>query len=280
MAGGPRPVISIVTTCKGRLAFLKRALPQMLATGLPTIVVDFDCPQGTRGFLAENHPAVRVAAVDDKPGFNAAMARNVGAQSSTSDMILFLDCDVVLSDAFAGFLDETEFSDHAFFTCDLSVQDLTGSCLVSRSWFDRIGGYDEMFTGWGYEDVDLYRRLEARGLQHRFFPPRLMAAIPHSDAIRLEFRGIGNKWAGQRLNSIYSDVKLDIEGAVRRPLSPAERQEVRKTVSEALHRARMTGKAADFSVRLKAIRVDATPDLAADIAYSLARVFHYTASFG
>ncbi len=252
----------------------------MLDAGLPVTVVDFDCPEGTRTFLATHYPAVRVAAVDHQPEFNAAMAHNIGARNSTGDMILFLDCDVVLNAAFAKFLDETEFSDDEFFTCGLSVQDLTGACLVARRRFERIGGYDEVITGWGYEDVDLYRRLEARGLQQRAFPPDLMTAIPHSDAMRLEFTGKGNKWAGQRLNCIYSDVKLDIEGALRRPLGSAERHELRKIVSEALARARTTGQPAPFSVALNTIRVDATPDVAADAAYSLARVLSYTASLG
>jgi len=275
-----RPSVSIVTTCKGRLAFLKRTLAAMLDTGLPVTVVDFDCPEGTRGFLTAHHPEVRVAAVDGQPDFNPAMARNIGALNCTGDMILFLDCDTVLSEGFIKFLDETELSDDAFFTCGLSVQDLTGACLVPRRRFERIVGYDETFTGWGYEDVDLYRRLEARDLQQRIFPPGLMTAIPHSDAMRLEFMGKGNKWAGQRLNCIYSDVKLDIEGAVRRPLRPAERREVRSIVAEALTRARATGQSAPFSVALTTIRVGATPDVAGDAAYSLARVFKYTASLG
>ena len=280
MPGARRISVSIVTTCKGRLAFLQRTLPSMLGTGLPVTAVDFDCPEGTRDFLAANYPTVRIAAVDAQPDFNPAMARNIGARNSTGDMILFLDCDVVLSKGFVEFLDETELSDDAFFTCGLSVQDLTGACLVSRRRFERIGGYDETFTGWGYEDVDLYRRLEARDLQQLNFPTGLMTALPHSDAMRLEFMGKGNKWAGQRLNCIYSDVKLDIEGAMRRPRNPAERQEVRKIVSGALARAKATGQAAPFSVELKTIPVDATPDVARDAAYSLARVFTYTATLG
>ncbi|MGH7125160.1 MAG: glycosyltransferase family 2 protein [Stellaceae bacterium] len=253
----------------------------MLNTGLPVTVVDFDCPNGTRGYLAANFPSVRVAAVDGQPIFNPALARNIGARNSTGDTILFLDCDVMLTERFANFINESEFSDDEFFTCGLSIQDLTGLCLVERRRFDRIGGYDEVFAGWGYEDVDLYRRLEARGMQQRHFPPGLMTAIPHSDAVRLEFRGNGhNKWAGQRLNAIYSDVKLDIEGAVRRSLNPAERQEVRNIVAAALERAAATNQPAPFAVSLKTLQVRATPDVAHDAAYSLGRVFHYTVALG
>lgn len=107
-------------TCEGRLAFLRQTLPLMLRTRLPMTVVDFDCPDGTRGFLAANYPAVRVAAVDGQP--------------------------------------------------------------------------DKAITGWGYEDVDLYRRLQARDLRQRPFPQGLMTALPHSDAMRLEFLGKSNKW--------------------------------------------------------------------------------------
>jgi hypothetical protein len=34
--------VAIITTCKGRLAFLKQTLPLMVATGFPVTVVDYD----------------------------------------------------------------------------------------------------------------------------------------------------------------------------------------------------------------------------------------------
>lgn len=280
MPSTPRPSFCIVTTCNARLAFLKQTLPLMLGTGFPVTVVDFDCPDGTRQFLAANFPAVRVAAVDSQTLFNPAMARNIGARNSTGDMILFLDCDVMLSERFAEFLSETKFSDEEFFTCGLATHDLTGLCLVARRRFERIGGYDEAFSGWGYEDVDLYRRLEARDLRQRPFPQGLVTALPHSDAMRLEFMGKGNKWAGQRLNSIYSDIKLDIEGAMRRSLELAERQQLRKIVVDALGRATAAGQPTSLSVSLETFRVRATPDVAQDAAYSLARTLNYTIALG
>jgi len=76
------------------------------------------------------------------------------------------------------------------------------------------------------------------------------------------------------------DSRLPIVGAVQRPLSAAERQEIRKIVSEVLGRAKESLQAARFSITLQTIRVDATPDVASDAAYSLAREFHYAASLG
>src|SRR5260370_36666861 len=97
-----------------------------------------------------------------------------------------------------------------------------------------------------------------------------MSALPHSDAIRLEFRGTrGSKWASQRLNSIYSDVKFDTEGALGRPLTSTERQLIRTNVAKALASAQATGQAARFSVSLQTRQGKATPDVAKDAAYSL-----------
>lgn len=49
-----------------------------------------------------------------------------------------------------------------------------GACLwLTRDAFDRIGGMDERYAGWGGEDDDLVARLEAQGPVLRFADPML-----------------------------------------------------------------------------------------------------------
>lgn len=36
-----------------------------------------------------------------------------------------------------------------------------GCVAISRAAFDRVGGFDERFSGWGYEDVDFARRCQS-----------------------------------------------------------------------------------------------------------------------
>ena len=64
------PLLSIVTTCKGRLHHLRRSLPRFLAQpNTEVIVVDYDCPDGTSDVVAREFPAARVVAVKDRPHF-------------------------------------------------------------------------------------------------------------------------------------------------------------------------------------------------------------------
>ena len=61
-SGMAAPRLSIVTCCKGRLEFLKRALPTFVAqSDSEVIVVDYDCPDGTKDWVAAHFPDVRVA---------------------------------------------------------------------------------------------------------------------------------------------------------------------------------------------------------------------------
>jgi len=43
----------------------------------------------------------------------------------------------------------------------VTVCDRGGLLVVSRAAWDRVGGYDERFIGWGHEDSDLHTRLLA-----------------------------------------------------------------------------------------------------------------------
>ncbi len=83
--GGPS--LSIITTCKGRLAHLKESLPAMAAQpGAEVVVVDYDCPEATTAYVREHFPAVKVVKVEGRPHFNNWEARNIGATHATAPL--------------------------------------------------------------------------------------------------------------------------------------------------------------------------------------------------
>src|SRR5277367_5615452 len=82
-------VLTIVTTCKGRLSYLKRSLPSMIGAGLPVVVVDYDCPDGTSRYVEEHFSGVKVVRIRGKAGFNLSEARNLGAAAVFSKYIGF-----------------------------------------------------------------------------------------------------------------------------------------------------------------------------------------------
>jgi len=102
--------ISIVTTCKGRLFYLKESLPTWLKLdygNYEILIVDYDCPDATCEFIEANKELllkeskaldVRVVKVENKPFFNLNDARNIGISHTDSPLIFMIDSDVHIDD--------------------------------------------------------------------------------------------------------------------------------------------------------------------------------------
>ena len=98
--------ISLVTTCKGRLNYLKKVLPSWLKLDYDNydiIIVDYDDPDGTEEYIKKNKKLVlkdskakeiKVVKVKNKPFFNLNDARNRGIEVSESELIFMIDSDI------------------------------------------------------------------------------------------------------------------------------------------------------------------------------------------
>lgn len=155
---------SIITTCKGRLSNLKLSLPQFVKQrDAEVVVVDYDCPDGTQAFVESHHPSVLVEKVTDKPKFNLPEARNIGANRASGDILVFIDADIVVGD---DFLSRLNFPDsqmvYGVFV-RAGTNSLSGSCIIRRQDFVAIDGYDDLLSGYGGEDLDIYMRLKNLG---------------------------------------------------------------------------------------------------------------------
>lgn len=102
--------ISLVTTCKGRLSYLRESIPTWLDLDYDNyeiVVVDYDCPDGTETFIKRNKDIylnkskandVKVVKVNDKPYFNLNDARNRGADAAEGELVFMIDSDVHIRD--------------------------------------------------------------------------------------------------------------------------------------------------------------------------------------
>ena len=238
----PPASVTIVTTCKGRLGHLKQSLPTMVATGLPVVLVDYDCPEGAQHYAEENFPDVNIVAVAGRTVFNLAAARNLGAAVARSPFVFFCDCDVLVGEAFSAALRGLALSEQAFLVGGTGT--LHGQCIVAKAAFDRIGGYDEVITGWGGEDGDFYLRLQAAGCGRGELPADLLTALPHSNRERTAFTGGGDPKASHRLNVAYATIKRDLEVLGTKPLPRELCEKVRAVVVAAFDQAERTHRAA------------------------------------
>lgn len=178
---------SVVIATKDRAALLDAALAslraQQDAPELQLVIADNGSTDGTKA-VAEKHGA-RYVYVEEP---NRGKARNAGIAAASGDVILFVDDDVIVPPHFvaahakahhdeifplavSGPIINVPSPEHrpepgpsnvsrAFFvTCNVSVR---GASLRA------VGGFDEAFDLYGWEDTELGARLRAYGVRRHF----------------------------------------------------------------------------------------------------------------
>lgn len=182
--------VTIVIPVFNQLHCTRQCLESLNEFGYPDsmiVVVDNASTDGTADFLAAR-PALRVIANSENRA--CAAAWNQGSAISTTDWVLFLNNDVVVShgwlenlvafaeespvDIASPALGEGELDyDLAAYAADFTAQmktivrpgiDSGVAFLVHRRVFSAIGGFDENFRWGGHEDTDFFWRARVKGL--------------------------------------------------------------------------------------------------------------------
>ncbi|HTU71859.1 MAG TPA: glycosyltransferase family A protein [Candidatus Baltobacteraceae bacterium] len=215
------PEISVVVPTYNRLETLAHVIPTLLAQDLApsrfeVLVCDSNSTDGTAEYLAEvhaEHPGVR-----HLPGgySGRAAARNAGIDAAQGEIVLFNDADILASpDLLARHLrHHRERRDIAVVGLEVQVKDLadyaykrdhpaargslhkptrkhlswlyflTGNASVRRDDLVRVGRFDESFTGYGHEDLELGYRLARAGIAILYEPNAVnyhCQDVPHDD---------------------------------------------------------------------------------------------------
>ena len=204
------PALTFVTTCKGRLEFLRKTLPLLAAQpSAACVVVDYDCPDRCGDWVAAHLPQVTVVRIADPGPFNVSRARNAGVAAARTAAICLIDSDVRIASDFVPTV-LAQFDARRYFVADPLTGDTSGTVVCARAAFEFAEGYDEACFGWGGEDFDLYDRLEFHRIARAGFPARLVAALSHPDATRTLHRGMADMGLSNSVNLLYSHVKLDL----------------------------------------------------------------------
>lgn len=196
---GPR--ISVVVPTYNRLHELRVTIPALIAQDrrrgeFEVLVADSNSTDGTAEFLAEvarEHPHVRHL---PGPYTGRAMARNAGIAQAKGEIVLFTDSDIIASPdllsrhlthhdrpgsrAVVGMEVQVDtYEDYLRKRADRALRKplhgekpktlswlyfLTGNASVPRAQLERVGRFDENFTGYGHEDLELGYRLQRAGV--------------------------------------------------------------------------------------------------------------------
>jgi glycosyltransferase involved in cell wall biosynthesis len=234
--------VAFITTCKGRLQHLKETLPGIVGQ-VPDeiIVVDYGCPDHAGDWARERFPAVKVININDDPGFCLARARNAGAAAAESEFLCFIDADVRINGDWLSWMRKNLDPRFVFRAARINgKRDLNtwGTVIVHRKAFELVGGYDEVYRGWGGEDDDLYLRLKIMGVPESPYPSAYVSAIEHDDSLRTTFHVIKKKSLNHAVNEMYKEAKLHLIATHRmNPRIPIEtRQKVYSEIRTAFDR--------------------------------------------
>ena len=202
--------LSFIVPCMGRLVHLQQSLPRLLDLAPATcVIVDYACPDASGDWVLQHCPAARVARVRDVTHFNLAAARNFGARAATTPWLCFIDADVLPAADFRGQL--AALGDAAaFYTALPATRGLSGTVLCTRAAFERVGGYDEVMTGWGSEDTDFYLRLQMAGWHRASFDAAGLHAVTHADDLRTRHYLEADARRSLSINAYYMHAKLDL----------------------------------------------------------------------
>ena len=206
-------MISIVIATKDRALFLQRALESLAqqrdAPEFEVVVADNGSTDGTPHVVAD---AVKIVPYHlrriEAGRANRGLARNMGVSAAAGELILFVDDDVWLPPHFiAAHVAEhgrgraarvvtgpivnvpdyerrprptaANYSSAFFCTCNASV---------SKVALDAVGGFDEAFNLYGWEDTELGLRLRSAGIEHSFAWDAFLYHIKPPEPLELAIR--------------------------------------------------------------------------------------------
>lgn len=120
--------------------------------------------------------------------FKVCHAKNAAHKLATGIHLVNLDADNYITKGYiSSLLTHTSIgNDVTWFPPSESVYGGgMGRISIRKDIFLKLGGYDELMFGWGYEDQDLVKRAEAFGYKIGNILPYLSKFIKHDDSLRI-----------------------------------------------------------------------------------------------
>lgn len=203
--------ISFCITCMNRLHHIQETLPKniednYLPNDVEFVLLDYNSSDGLEDWVKtsmSDHIESGILAyykTFDATGYLRSHSRNVSFRLAQGHIVCNLDADNFLGKGFAAeMIKEFEQKQNIFYTSDLSSKDAYGRVCLLKTDFMTIRGYNEALVGYGYEDDDLFIRLEKQGLTHLYYHNQeFNHAISHS-----KFERINNEPIYNKLLSVY-----------------------------------------------------------------------------
>lgn len=205
--------ISVCITCMDRLHHLEKTLPENIRlnsdySAAEFIILDYHSKEPFFNWLKEEFPEelktgkLRYLRTETPAYFHHSHAKNMAARHAQGEIICCVDADNFIGTGFLTYVNDMFRHDsNIFLTVDHNntPQDLHGRICMWQKDFIALQGYDERLNGYGYEDIDLVKRLERLGRKPTLIhEEKYLHALNHS----IEER-IGNTHLARRIETFY-----------------------------------------------------------------------------
>ena len=217
-------LVSFCITCKDRLFHLRETLPRNLAwhqddPNVEFVIVNYNSGDGLQDWIRSGYgPALESSRLvhyfNPVPAeFRASHAKNQAFRLARGAILCNLDADNFTGPGFAGyvrqqlhgldFLSGGVIEHNRIVATD--VRGVEGRNVLPRELFWALGGFDEHFDSWGYEDSNLSERMMELGLKGRTIEEQYLSCIDHGDELRTRF--FTNKVTGRNTGRAFGSCK-------------------------------------------------------------------------
>ena len=180
--------ISFCTTCRDRIEHLALTLPKnatVLTDAHEIVLLDYGSEKPITPIVREfARPWIELFRIPRTPRHRMAHAKNVAHLMATGDFLVNLDADNILTLEYLRWLEGVVSGSAPCIVFTHAWGGGGGRIGLPRQAFLSLGGYDERFDGWGYDDNDLLERGRRAGLKAVKTPDALVRFIRHGNALR------------------------------------------------------------------------------------------------
>lgn len=190
---------SIFSVCMNRNNHLDQSLPTWLSADPNEIViVDWGSEPSIKPIIDKYNSSgkIKLITVNNVKKWVLSKSYNLAAQFTKYTNILKVDCDSLVNENFFTYhnLEKTNI----FFAGDWkkarneNERHTNGIVYMKRSEFFKIGGYNEFIITYGYDDCDLYNRLEKNN-KRMLINLDCVSHIPHNNDDRIVNQTLAQK---------------------------------------------------------------------------------------
>jgi len=216
--------VSLVCAIKNRFQMLRVSVPSWTKYEniKEFIIVDWssdDLDKKALNYFENLDERIKIIKIENQKFFNLSKAYNIGFNYAKEKLVIKMDADYIFN-PFFDFFENYQISQSEFLTgtwksykVDNGVgfmQYLNGFLFIHKNNFIEVGGYNENLKGYGWDDCDLYQRLEKKGLSRKIlnYDKITIYHNPHEDKTRSENYECKNiKLTAYRNRNFYSKRK-------------------------------------------------------------------------